>query len=164
MNQSQQSIRTRQGIHLGLQGNCISSAKDNSRSLCRANVLAAHINRVFFRETQLDASRLHCPSHPIMSSPGFSLLQSRFQLCPVLTQHFMKAMDKLESTQNHKYPNRQFSLQRNTEGTLHLYYGRKRQRSTQLLPFSIQTSQHPIIFHVCQGKGRNLGEINLDLI
>lgn len=122
MNQSQQSIRTRQRIHLGLQGSCISSAKDNSRSLCRANVLAAHINRVFFRETQLDASRLHYPSHPITSSPGFTLLQSMFQLCPVLTQHFMKAMDKLESTQNHKYPNRQFSLQRNTEGTLHYLF------------------------------------------
>lgn len=54
MNQSQQSIRTRQRIHLGLQGSCISSAKDNSRSLCRANVLAAHINTVFFSETQLE--------------------------------------------------------------------------------------------------------------
>lgn len=54
MNQSQQSIRRRQRIHLGLQASCISSAKDNPRSLCRANVLAAHISTVFFRETQLE--------------------------------------------------------------------------------------------------------------
>lgn len=64
MNQSQQSIHTRQRIHLGLQGSCSSSAKDNSRSLCRANVLAAHINRVFFRETQLECQPPTLPQSP----------------------------------------------------------------------------------------------------